>query len=390
MHTIDADFATAFSTTDVPPCLSLYQTTHRHHPENAQDPIRFKNLVKSLQSSLEAQYSAAVIAPLLAPFHALADDHDFWERMHDGLAVLGSTHTFRVFRLQRPVVDLAIVADSFHVKPLMRVRQAADQFFVLGINRDTFCLYEGTRDALDELVPDARIPRTKTAALGVALTDLQPTAAAHHGVGAHPAKQHGVGTLEAELTVGDERFFRVIDHAILEYYSRPTGLPLMLATLPEHRELFHRLSHNPFLMTEGIDHYPDTMSRDELRASAWRVVEPHIEARLTSLIDEYGTARSHHLGDDNLPLVASAIANGRVATLLVDADREIPGRFDASTGTLQYADRVSPHIDDVLDDMAESAVKMGGTVVIVPSAQMPSTTGIAAIYRFDPDNRTPH
>ncbi|MGQ0699043.1 MAG: hypothetical protein ACT4PZ_12470 [Panacagrimonas sp.] len=29
-----------------PPCLSLYQPTHRHRPDNQQDPIRFRNLVK--------------------------------------------------------------------------------------------------------------------------------------------------------------------------------------------------------------------------------------------------------------------------------------------------------------------------------------------------------
>ena len=28
-----------------PPCISLYQPTHRHHPNNKQDPIRFRNLV---------------------------------------------------------------------------------------------------------------------------------------------------------------------------------------------------------------------------------------------------------------------------------------------------------------------------------------------------------
>ena len=36
------------------PCLSLYQPTHRHHPDNTQDPIRFRNLVKQLAESLRA------------------------------------------------------------------------------------------------------------------------------------------------------------------------------------------------------------------------------------------------------------------------------------------------------------------------------------------------
>jgi hypothetical protein len=35
-----------------PPCLSLYQSTHRRHPENQQDLIRFGYLVKELEASL--------------------------------------------------------------------------------------------------------------------------------------------------------------------------------------------------------------------------------------------------------------------------------------------------------------------------------------------------
>ena len=47
-----------------PPCLSLYQPTHRAHPQREQDPIRFRNLVKSLEESLRRvyQYRKQVLA----------------------------------------------------------------------------------------------------------------------------------------------------------------------------------------------------------------------------------------------------------------------------------------------------------------------------------------
>ena len=38
------------------PCLSLYQPTHRSHPDNQQDRIRFKNLIKKIESSLQQRY----------------------------------------------------------------------------------------------------------------------------------------------------------------------------------------------------------------------------------------------------------------------------------------------------------------------------------------------
>ena len=47
------------------PCLSLYQPTHRRHPENDQDRIRFRNLVKQMEESLRQKYPKRDVAPLL-------------------------------------------------------------------------------------------------------------------------------------------------------------------------------------------------------------------------------------------------------------------------------------------------------------------------------------
>ena len=55
------------------PCLSLYQPTHRDFPDRQQDPIRFRNLVKSLGESLRQSYPNREIEPLLAPCSISAD-----------------------------------------------------------------------------------------------------------------------------------------------------------------------------------------------------------------------------------------------------------------------------------------------------------------------------
>jgi len=59
--------AAELQNTQAPPCLSLYQPTHRRHPENQQDPIRFRNLIKQLEGSLGQQYPAAAARELLEP-----------------------------------------------------------------------------------------------------------------------------------------------------------------------------------------------------------------------------------------------------------------------------------------------------------------------------------
>jgi hypothetical protein len=383
MSTLDKDHGKGLLDNSDPPCLSLYQPTYRHHPDNRQDPIRFGNLVNALEESLLQQFPKEEIRPLLEPFLALADDRDFWNHTLDGLAVLGAKGIFRVYKLQRPVAELAIVADSFHTKPLIRILQSADRYHVLGLSRHAIKLFEGNRDALDEIEPDQGVPQTMTQALGEELTEPHQTVASYGGVGAgHSPMHHGHGAKESEVDIDAERFFRAVDGAVLECHSRPSGLPLILAALPEHHHVFHELSRNPFLIADSIGIHPDALSSsDELRQRAWQLIEPRYLARLAALVEQFGNARSKGLGEDELAQVAKAVVGGRVATLLIEARREVPGRIDATTGDIEFDDLAHPEVDDVLDDLAALALRMGGQVVVVPTERMPAETGIAAIYR---------
>ena len=384
MNMLDKDYAAGLLDSCEPPCLSLYQPTHRRHPENQQDPIRFGNLLKVLEASLLQQVPKGEAQALLEPFQALANDREFWNYTLDGLAVLGSKGLFRVYPLQRPVRELAVVADSFHTKPLLRILQSADRYQVLGLNRREFKLYEGNRDVLAEVEPADGIPRTMAQALGARYSEPDHTEAAYGGVGGKSSPvRRGRDGKQAAVDIDTERFFRAVDRGILEQHSQPSGLPLILAALPEHQHMFFELTHNPFLAAEAIDSHPDALpSIDELRQRAWQVVEPHFVARLAALAEAFGTARSNGLGHDSLAHVAKAAAAGRVATLLIDSDRTIPGRMDPVTGDIELDDLSHPEVDDVLDDVGMLTLKLGGEVVMVPPERMPTETGIAAIYRY--------
>jgi hypothetical protein len=135
-------------------------------------------------------------------------------------------------------------------------------------------------------------------------------------------------------------------------------------------------------MGESVGLDPWSLSAARLSEEAWRKVQPIYLQRLAKLADEFQEARSKHLGSADLTDVAQAIGAGRVGLLLVEADRKVPGRFDPITGLVEFHDLAHPEIDDLLDDLAESVLKRGGEVVIVPRDRMPTRTGAAAIYRF--------
>ena len=364
------------------PCLSLYQPTHRCHPDNQQDPIRFRHLVKALETSLRQQYSTDVVKSLIEPFEALAQDPDFWNHTLDGLAVLGAPGLFRVFLLQRPTIELAVVADSFHTKPLRRFLQSTGRYQVLALSLHQVQLFEGDRDALDAVALAAGVPRTMTAALGDEHTEPHTSVSSHGGLGAgHGPMHHGQGGRKDEIDGDAERFFRAVDRAVLEHHSRPSGLPLMLAALPEHHHLFHEVSHNPFLMADGLMANPQGLTPDAMRQRAWDVAAPQQQARQAGWSEAYAAAAAKGLGSEDLSQVAHAAVAGRVATLLVEAERQVAGRIDASTGRIDPAELGNPRADDVLDDLGALVEKMGGHVHVLPAGRMPGRTGVAASFR---------
>lgn len=169
------------------PSLSLYQPTHRGHPDNQQDPIRFRHLVKAMETSLLRQHAADAVQALVEPFKALAQDHDFWNHTQGGLVVLGAPGLFRVFLLQRPVAELAVVAvvaDSFHTKPLRQFMQSTGRYQVLALSLHKVQLFEGDRNALDAVALAPGVPQTMTAALGDELTEPHTTVSSHGSLAA--------------------------------------------------------------------------------------------------------------------------------------------------------------------------------------------------------------
>ena len=346
------------------PCVSIYMPTGRGFPDNRDNATRYRQLVDEAERVVKSAVSSDQADELLAPLLELAASEPFWRSTLDGLAVLRAGDYHKVYRLQRTVPERCIVADSFHVKPLLRIAQSADRFHVLAITRDHARLFQGNRYALDEVQLDPTFPSTLVKALG---EDNDPQ------------EFNDTGTETDQQT---ERFFRAVDRAVTDQYSRVADIPLLLASLPQHQSVFRGVSHNAQLVDDGIAINPDALTPDELRERAWKVAEPRYLTRLAGFVDDYHAGKARQLATDNLDEITMAVIGGRVRVLLVEDERVIPGRIDRDTGSVLRGDLSDANTDDLLDDLAQYTLRMAGDVVIVPAVRMPTESGAAAIYRF--------
>jgi hypothetical protein len=111
-------------------------------------------------------------------------------------------------------------------------------------------------------------------------------------------------------------------------------------------------------------------------------MEPLAKQRSLNLVELYRNAATRWNGVDDIVQVAHAAVEGRIGTLLVEEQREVPGKIDAVTGDIAFDDLHQPDIDDVLDDLAVMVMRMKGTVHVLPAQAMPTATGVAAILRY--------
>jgi hypothetical protein len=370
------------------PCLSLYQPTYRQFPDSQQNPVRYRNLLKKLKAAVEQKHRGMDVSALLEPFERIAGDDEFWAHPQDGIAVFGAPGFFHVEKVQRQMPELVVVNDHLYMKPLVRVFQSEDSYQILALDREDIKMYQGNRYVLDEIVLAPSVPRTIEQALGPKVT-MQGTEG-KGTVGSGPGNAgralsagavfHGHGSKNDEVRLDVERFFRVIDRAVTEAHSMPSTLPLILAALPEYHSRFQELSHNPYLLEEGIHTNADAQTKGWLREEAWRVMEPRYRARLQQLVDIYHAARARGQATDDLAHALGFATDGRVGTLLVEAERRIPG--DAEGHIPHRTDGNGPGESDLLDDLAERVMKTGGQVIVVPHDGMPTRTGLAAVFRY--------
>jgi hypothetical protein len=135
-------------------------------------------------------------------------------------------------------------------------------------------------------------------------------------------------------------------------------------------------------MEDGLNLNPFVLTTSELRERAWVLLEPQYQSWLNSLLDEYREAQSRGFGSGDLGEVLKGAAAGRVSKLMIASDREIAGRIVGNTGKYELADMNEASADDLLDDLGELVDKMGGQVLVMPAAQIPGKTGLAATFRY--------
>ena len=354
-------------------CISIYMPTHRHTTATNQDKILFKNQIQKAERILGEKYSKKEVDKILEPLYDLEQDNMFWNRTKDGIAMLLNRQHFIIYNLYRDIQELTVVSDHFHIRPLIRVYQSADKYYVLGVNRKLFKLYYGDRYGLRELELPEGTPIKIEDVLGDQYTSPGRVIVSGGGV------SFGTGSKKDEVPKDTEKYLRYVDKFVWENYSKPANAPLVLLSLDEYQGDFRKMSNNKYLVDEGIKKDFESMDIESIRKESWKIIENIYLGETEKLVNLFNSEHGKGLASDNINDIARKAVEDRIKVILIESDKLTPGKVNLETGEVEI---IEDAINYILDDISEMVLRAKGEVVMLPKERMPTDTGVAAIYRY--------
>ncbi len=342
------------------PALSILLPTHRTSPDNKQDPIVVKNLVKEASDRLAEEFSARDLEPLLKNLDELVEDIDYTYAL-DGLALFVAHDFAKKFYLPFTVPQRVIIDQTFATRDLVYGLHRAQRYWVFLLSQNASRLLAGTGETLEE-VNNKDFPLQME---GPGATTVLPDSAD-----------------SAYLDDRHRRFFQSVDRAFAAYAADDT-LPIILGGVVRQISFFQEVSGYTAQVAGTISGNFDKATVSELVPEVWPFVQEVRAQQRTDALAALDTAIGEKKVSTALGEIWQLANEGRGKLLLVESGYHVPGVVD-DKGGLQIVEAKggTEVMDDAIDEIIEAVLAKGGEVMLVNDGALADYHGIALTLRY--------
>lgn len=346
------------------PCITITLPTHRTSPENKQDPVRVKNLVRQAADRLLSEFPKREMEPLLIRLEKLAEGIDY-NNLLDGLVLYANQDYSNSFKLPFSVQERVVIDETFFTRNLVHAMNHTTRYWVLVLSEKPSRLYEGNLDTLIEVQSEG-FPMV------------------HTGPGGSKSLPGGQGVRKSAYRDEYHRqFFRQVDNA-LKVFMDDDRLPLIVVGVDRHQAFFNEVSNYQQMVFGRITGNHDKTSPHELSKLVWPLVEEKLNQRRQQALEDLNKSLSDRKVANEINDIWRKSFGGRGRLLLVEENFHFPARVDDSGQNLTPAEDITAPdvIDDAVDEIIEAVISMGGDVIFMEDGQLADHQRMALILRF--------
>ncbi|MCL5959163.1 MAG: hypothetical protein M1358_07550 [Chloroflexi bacterium] len=366
------------------PCISIFLPTHQVGTDAEQDRIRLKNLLREAEERLSSMGIRPLrIESVLEPAQRLLSDSLFWQYQSGGVAMFLSPDFSRHYHFPLGFEELVVVADRFHVKPLLPLLSIGGRFYILAVSGDQVRLLQGSREKVGEIKVKG-MPESLADALkydeaerqlqyhtDAPIQRMRRRVAIFHG--------HGVGTDDEKDNI--LRYFYQIDKA-LHTVLHEERAPLVLAGVEYLFPIYREANTYSHLLEEGIEGNPEEVSAEELHERALAILQPYFVKAQEEAVAKYEELSGSERVSTDIKEIVPAATYGRIDTLFVAVGFHQWGSFNPDTNEVILHSEFQPGDEDLLDLASVNTILNRGTVHAVQADEVPGGTPQAAVFRY--------
>jgi hypothetical protein len=371
------------STCDSKNCVSLFMPTHRTRPQTEQDPIRLKNMLRVAEERLaERGLSKKQIEPIMETPRRLLSDFGFWERQGDGLAVYFSNEIMQTYRLPLSFPELVVVAENFHIKPMLPMLSDDGSFFLLTLSQKEVRLFKASRHEVEEVAfPDGLSTLEDLFGTAVFSRETQVRSATRS-----TPSTGGYGVFHGHDPQEDEKkhilsWMHLVDEEIAGSINE-TNAPLVVACVDYLFPLYQEANTYHKLAAESLPGNPEEMSVPQLHKSAWVLVQSIFKKERLEAAARFADLSATGKTTDEIDEAVLAAIHGRVDTLFVDVGLEVWGDVDAEQMKVIIHQRREPCDTDLTNLAAIHTLLNGGSVFPLSPVEGQIRAPAQAIFRY--------
>lgn len=345
------------------PSITITMPTHRTSPANQQDVIRLKNLAQQAVDQLLKEFKKREVQGLLDKLDQMVRDVDHRYNL-DGLKLFLSAEYANIFHLPFTLSERVVIQDNFFTRDLVYAMNRTPRYWVLSLSEKPNRLYEGSHDTLVEIRGEG-FPME------------------HTGPGGAAALPGGFGVNKSAYR--DERhrqFFRKVDAAFRPFVL-DDPLPLAVVGVDRFQSFFNEVSAHSNRILATVTGSHDKTSPSNLAKLVWPPVKEKLAEERQRVFGELEKAVGERKTASTVGEVWRIANQGRGLKLVVEEDFHYTARLD-DKGALHPADDPSAAgvIPDAVDEIIETVLRKGGSVVFTDNGTLEKHGRIALILRW--------
>ncbi|MGV8963235.1 MAG: hypothetical protein ACOH2V_07630 [Candidatus Saccharimonadaceae bacterium] len=331
------------------PCVSISLNTHRSRPQNAQDKILLKNLLKEAEERVTKEYDKKKVEKLLKKLSTIKDEIDISSNL-DSLHIFLSNDTQEI--VKSPWVashNRVNISSQFAIRPLIKAYNRSEPYLIMVLSQNEVRLYEAVNDTIIEEIKSDDFP----------FTDNVPNTL-------YPEKL-GDAKYVDDLV---RSFFNKIDKAFVKVH-KDTDLKCVVVTTENNYSMLMQVADKPEAYHGYVSVNYNKETPHQVAKETWKMIEGLQSKRRTKDIAEVKEAISQGNVITDLQEIYRAAMDGRGKLLVVHQDYKQSVVMTDDINFKLVEDVSTPGaIDDITSKIAWEVISKKGRVIFTEQEEL--------------------